>query len=235
MLTENDYLKATAIAASISPSELDAKLSWRRAAISEAPEAPVKVKTACRACISNCGVIATVKNGHVVKLEGNPEDPMSKGRLCAKGLSGIHALYNPARLKYPLIREGGRGENKWRRISWEEAVDVIARKLMDAREKFGAESVFCSTGGGGNPEFFSIARFCNIFGTPNWFEPGCAQCYLPRMVAYNLVYGGPDCSIADSNALEIYFDEDTKIKSIACGERRRPSPAPPAAGAPWRI
>ena len=229
MLTENDFLKATAIAASISPSELGAKLSWRRVPISEAPEALVKVKTACRACISNCGVIATVKNGHVVKLDGNPEDPMSKGRMCAKGLSGIHALYNPGRLKYPLIREGKRGENKWRRISWEEAVDVIAHKLMDAREKFGAESVFCSTGGGGNPEFFSIARFCHVFGTPNWFEPGCAQCYLPRMVAYNLVYGGRDCSIADSNSQEIYFDKDTKVKSV-CLWGAAPSFSSPACG-----
>lgn len=72
----------------------------------------VKIKTACRACISNCGVIATVKNGQVVHLEGNPEDPMSKGRMCAKGLSGIQALYNPNRNKYPLIRVGERGENK---------------------------------------------------------------------------------------------------------------------------
>jgi anaerobic selenocysteine-containing dehydrogenase len=172
------------------------------------------VKTACRACIANCGVIAHVREGRVVKLEGNPEDPMSKGRMCAKGLAGIQALYNPNRIKYPMKRIGPRGSGQWERISWDEALDIIARKLMETREKYGAEAVFCSTGGGGNPEIWSIARFCNIFGTPNWFEPGCAQCYLPRVLAYTMMYGGTDPSIADSNALELYFPEDTPIKTL---------------------
>ena len=174
----------------------------------------VKIHTCCRACIANCGVIAHVRNGRVIKLEGDPADRMSKGSMCAKGLAGIQALYHPNRNKYPMQRVGERGENKWKRISWDEAIDIIARKLMDTREKYGAESVFCSTGGGGNPEIWSIARFCNIFGTPNWFEPGCAQCYLPRVLATAMMYGGDDSSIADSNALEIYFPEDTPIKSL---------------------
>ena len=172
------------------------------------------IKTACRACIANCGVLATVKNGRVVSLRGNPEDPMSKGRMCAKGLSGIQALYHPNRNKYPMKRAGPRGSGQWKRISWDEALDTIAKKLMETREKYGAEVVFCSTGGGGNPEIWSIARFCNIFGTPNWFEPGCAQCYLPRVLAYTMMYGGMDPSIADSNALELYFPEDTPIKAL---------------------
>ena len=173
-----------------------------------------KIKTCCRACIANCGVIATVVNGRVVKLEGNPEDRMSKGRMCAKGLSGIQALYHPNRNKYPLMRVGKRGANKWRRISWDKAIDIIARKLVETKKEYGAETVFCSTGGGGNPEIWSIARFCNIFGTPNWFEPGCAQCYLPRVLAYTMMYGGTDPSIADSNALEIYDTLNTKIKTL---------------------
>ena len=166
------------------------------------------VKTACRACIANCGVLAHVKHGRVVKLEGNPQDPMSRGRMCAKGLSGIQALYNPNRNKYPLERVGERGSGKWRRITWDEALTKIGTHLMETKEKYGAEAVFCSTGGGGNPEIWSIARFCNIFGTPNWFEPGCAQCYLPRVLGYTMMYGGVDPSIADSNALELYYDTD---------------------------
>ncbi|MCF0143148.1 MAG: molybdopterin-dependent oxidoreductase, partial [Parasporobacterium sp.] len=172
------------------------------------------VKTACRACIANCGVLAHVKNGRVVKLEGNPVDPMSRGKMCAKGLSGIQALYHPNRNKYPLERVGERGGGKWRRISWNDALTKIAEHLMSVKERFGAEAVFCSTGGGGNPEIWSIARFCNIFGTPNWFEPGCAQCYLPRVLGYTMMYGGVDPSIADSNALELYFPDETPIKCL---------------------
>jgi anaerobic selenocysteine-containing dehydrogenase len=93
------------------------------------------IKTACRACIANCGVIATVKNGRVVSLKGNPEDPMSKGRMCAKGLSGIQALYHPNRNKYPMKRVGPRGSGQWKRISWDEALTTIAEKLMETREK----------------------------------------------------------------------------------------------------
>ncbi len=171
-----------------------------------------KINTCCRACIANCGVIATVKNGRVIRIEGNPDDKMSKGRMCAKGLAGIQALYHPNRNKYPMKRVGERGEGKWKRISWDEALGTIADKLVEVKKEYGAESVFCSTGGGGNPEIWSIARFCNIFGTPNWFEPGCAQCYLPRVVAYTMMYGGADPSIADSNALELYFD--TEIKTL---------------------
>lgn len=173
------------------------------------------VKTNCRACIFNCGVLAHVRNGRVVKLEGNPEYPMTTGSMCAKGLSGINVLYHPNRNKYPMIRVGERGENKWKRISWQEAIDIIAKKLMETRAKYGAEAVFCSTGGGGNPAFRSISRFCNIFGTPNWYEPGCAQCYLPRTLAYGIMYGGPSTSIADESALEIYVP-NTPMKAFVC-------------------
>ena len=171
------------------------------------------VRTSCRACIHNCGVLAHVRNGRVVKIEGDPDYPMTKGSLCPKGLAGIGALYHPNRNKYPMLRVGERGENKWKRISWKEAIDLIAHKMMEAREQFGPESVLVTTGGGGNPHFRMIARFCNIFGTPNWYEPGCAQCYLPRTLAFDLMYGGPATSIADENATEIY-NPNTKMKNL---------------------
>ncbi len=213
MMAQTNFFAATNVVAGLELN--DANSALVDAQQQAQPKDSIKtIKTACRACISNCGVIATVKNGRVIHLEGNPEDPMSKGHMCAKGLSGIQALYNPNRNKYPLVRVGARGENKWKRITWTTAIDTIAHKLMAARRDYGAESVFCSTGGGGNPEFWSISRFCNIFGTPNWFEPGCAQCYLPRMCIYDMMYGGTNASIADSNAQEVYFAHDTKMKCL---------------------
>ena len=143
-----DFLKATDIAVDAGAFADCTGLSEQREVKQESTEQVTKIRTTCRACISNCGVIATVKNGRVVKLEGNPEDRMSKGRMCAKGLSGIQALYHPNRNKYPMMRVGKRGANKWRRISWEKAIDIIARKLVETKQKYGAETVFCSTGGG---------------------------------------------------------------------------------------
>jgi len=188
------------------------------------------VRTACKACISNCGVLAHVKNGHVVKLEGDPADPMSKGRMCAKGLAGIQALYHPNRNKYPLKRVGERGGGKWKRLTWDEALTDIAGKLVQTYKDHGAESLTCSTGGGGNPEFYSIGRFCNIFGTPNWFEPGCAQCYLPRNLAYGMMYGGADTSIADGNSLEIY-KAGSPIKCLVLWGTVPSYSCPPSGGA----
>ncbi len=217
-LNRRSFLKATAVtgvAAALNETLPGGLVESTQAApTTEAKKDETKiVKTCCRACIHNCGVLAHVRNGRVVKLEGDPDYPMSKGAMCAKGLAGISALYHPNRNKYPLIRAGKRGENKWKRITWKEAIDIIAKKLMDTRAKYGAEAVMVTTGGGGNPAFRGVARFCNAFGTPNFYEPGCAQCWLPRTVTFDLMYGGPGPSIADEQCREIY-NPNTKIKTI---------------------
>lgn len=154
------------------------------------------VHTVCRACLAQCTVIAHVRDGRVIKLEGDPEGGMSKGCICAKGLAGIQALYNPMRNKYPMVRVGERGENNFKRITWDEALDLIADKIMETREKYGAEAVFLGTGGGGNPHGSGPARFSHAFGTPNLFEPGSSMCYLPRQTATQLVRG-PSYVFAD--------------------------------------
>ncbi len=171
------------------------------------------VKTSCRACIHDCAVLAHVRNGRIVKLEGCKDSIMNQGALCAKGLSGINAVYHPNRNKYPLIRVGERGENKWRRISWKEAIDIIAKKICEVTDKYGAEQILVTTGGGGNPCFAGIRRLANALGSPNFMEPGCAQCYLPRVLTFDLQYGGPATSIADQNALEIY-NPNTEMKNL---------------------
>ena len=163
-----------------------------------------EVHTSCRACIMNCGVIATVSNGRVIKLKGDPIDPMSKGRICPKGLSGIQALYHPNRNKYPMKRVGDKPGNQWERISWDEAAELVAQAMIDMRAKTGKHGFLASTGGGGNPQFFSPPRFRNFWGAGNVFEPGCAQCYLPRNYTMPLINGVGDTSIADSGCSELY-------------------------------
>lgn len=110
-----------------------------------------KIRTICRACLNNCGMIAHVRDGRVVKLEGDPGDPMNKGAACAKGLAGIQALYNPNRIKYPMKRVGERGSNQWERISWEQAINEIADVMWEYYQKEGPKCLVTSTGGGGNP------------------------------------------------------------------------------------
>ena len=76
--------------------------------------------------ISICGIIGYVKDDRLIKVEGNPNDPNSRVHLCARGQAALNHLYHPERLLYPLKRVGERGEGKWKRISWDEALDEIA-------------------------------------------------------------------------------------------------------------
>lgn len=161
-LNRRTFLQASAaagLAAAVESSAAEGLVKTKAAPAARTIEGETKiVKTCCRACIHNCAVLAHVRNGRVVKLEGNPDYPMSHGAMCAKGLAGISALYHPNRNKYPLMRVGKRGENKWKRISWKEAIDTIAGKMEEVRREYGAESVLFSTGGGGNPAFRGIPR-----------------------------------------------------------------------------
>jgi thiosulfate reductase / polysulfide reductase chain A len=84
-----------------------------------------KVATVCEICVNKCTAFASVENGIVKKLDPNPLFPKSKNMLCARGDAGIHALYDPDRLKYPLIRIGKKGEGKFRRATWDEAYEAI--------------------------------------------------------------------------------------------------------------
>jgi anaerobic selenocysteine-containing dehydrogenase len=86
----------------------------------------------CHVCNIQDGAIAYVENDRVVKLEGNPDHVSTRGRLCAKGNSGMWYSYDPDRILYPMKRVGARGEGKWKRISWDEALTELAGKLNAA-------------------------------------------------------------------------------------------------------
>ena len=81
-----------------------------------AKEEEIVIPTICHGCSYggyNCGILAHTKRGVLAKVEGNPDHPLNKGRLCAKGQSAVQWVYSPQRLKYPLIRVGERGENRF--------------------------------------------------------------------------------------------------------------------------
>ena len=99
-----------------------------------ADEGLVRMKTSCHGCIQMCPAIAYLKDGVVVKLEGDPDAPVSRGSLCIKGLNQLHTMYSPRRVLHPLRRAGERGENKWERITWDEAYDEIEARVTGALE-----------------------------------------------------------------------------------------------------
>src|SRR5215467_10404214 len=100
-----------------------------------------EIPTTCELCPNKCSVISIVEDGLIRKLNPNPENPKSRGMLCARGNAGMIQVYDPKRLKRPLIRAGARGEGKWREASWDEAFDFAARKLTALKEQYGPQSV----------------------------------------------------------------------------------------------
>src|SRR5512142_2839892 len=100
-----------------------------------------QIATNCEMCFWRCGVLAEVKDGKLLKLQGNPQHPLTKGKLCARGNAGIALLNDPDRLKFPQIRTGERGEGKFKRVSWDEALDFLATRLKELKQKYGPESV----------------------------------------------------------------------------------------------
>ena len=203
-MSRRSFIKAAAVTGAAGALGVAATDSMVKSDKAWADDDVQEIRTSCRACIANCGVIATVSNGRVIKIRGDEIDPMSKGRVCPKGLSGVQALYHPNRNKYPMKRVGDKPGNEWERISWDEAAQMVAQALIDMRDKTGKHGLLTSTGGGGNPQFFSPPRFRNFWGAGNVFEPGCAQCYLPRNYTMPLINGLCDTSIADSGCPELY-------------------------------
>jgi anaerobic selenocysteine-containing dehydrogenase len=121
-----------------------------------------------------------VKDGELIKVAGDPEGPLNHGKLCPIGAATTELVYHPDRLKYPRRRIGPRGSGKWERISWDEALDEISEKILAIREESGPESIAMGTGTGRH-HIRWVSRFGHALGTPNWCEPGFAQCFHPRV------------------------------------------------------
>jgi thiosulfate reductase/polysulfide reductase chain A len=144
------------------------------------------VPTFCELCFWNCGVLAHVKDGRVTKLTGNPEHPLSRGMLCPRGAGGTGLLYDPDRLKRPLIRVSQRGEDAFREASWDAALNHVGEKLLAVRQRYGPEALALFTHGFGGSWF---KHFMKVWGSPNIGAPSYAQCRGPREAGFTLTFG----------------------------------------------
>ena len=147
-----------------------------------------KVRTVCRSCHGGCGVIAHVKDGKVIKVEGDSESPISHGTLCSKGLAITQLAYHPDRIIYPMKK----GDNGWERITWDEALDTVIGKFKEVIKEHGPESIVIGQGTGRDYESH-LYRFANLLGTPNVLTAG-HMCYVSRVAATLITCGNlPIC------------------------------------------
>ena len=162
------------------------------------PGASTDVRTTtCYMCACRCGIRVHLRNGEVRYIEGNPEHPLNKGVICAKGSSGIMKQYSPARLTKPLKRKPGseRGAGQYEPIEWDEAFSMLEARLRHLRstdpKKFalftGRDQMQALTG-----------LFARQFGTPNYAAHGgfCSVNMAAGMI-YTIggsfwEFGGPD-------------------------------------------
>ena len=146
----------------------------------------------CRWCHSQCRVAVHTENGRLKKIEEDITDPrrdmiFPRTKGCPRLLAAKEYIYHPDRIRFPLKRKGDRGENKWERIDWDEALEEVAYKLSEIRDKHGPEALMI-TSGTGRTTLWSRLRFLNLFGSPNAVGQGTI-CYGPVLTAASAYMG----------------------------------------------
>ncbi|MDD5806832.1 MAG: molybdopterin-dependent oxidoreductase, partial [Eggerthellales bacterium] len=144
------------------------------------------VKSLCYFCHANCGVLAYVKDGDVIKIEGDP-NYSNAGGLCCRGTSALLHVNHPARVNHVLKRVGEKGEGKWEQVDYDTAIQEVADKLNQIKAESGAEAV-ASAGGTTRTDDWARRRFLNQFGTPNGFH-NALLCWIPTFMAETCVAG----------------------------------------------
>jgi anaerobic selenocysteine-containing dehydrogenase len=147
------------------------------------------VKTYCaRMDHGGCGLLVHVEHGRIKKIEGDPDCPLNRGTICAKGLAQIERLNHPDRLTYPMKRMGTRGEGKWTRISWNEALETISGKISETIKGDGPQAISFAQGTPKGLELFLMLRLANLLQIPYVSTPGHI-CHMPRETASTLTCG----------------------------------------------
>ena len=142
----------------------------------------------CGLCHPRCGLLLHMKDNRVVQVTGDPDHPVTRGVVCERALLMPEHIHHPGRINYPMKRVGKRGEGKWERVSWDQALNEVAGKLAGLRDKFGPETLGF-THGTSRTHHWDSRRFYNLFGSPNIC--GAANiCMCPSYATEYATYGG---------------------------------------------
>lgn len=128
-----------------------------------------KVPTVCPYCGVGCNIELNIKDGRIVRVTSPPDSPVNGGRLCVKGKFGLDFVHSQERLTTPLIRDGEKGEGKFREASWEEALDLVAARLSQIKRVSGPDSLaFLSSAKCTNEENYLMQKLARAaIGTNN--------------------------------------------------------------------
>jgi thiosulfate reductase/polysulfide reductase chain A len=176
---------------------LGSNLKWVRAAIDNEKGEEIlstegkKLKrypTYCEVCFWKCaGWVYLDEEGEIEKIIGNEKDTHCSGRLCPRGTGGVGMYTDKDRLKKPLIKVEGEKDDVFREASWEEALDLIASKMQEVKEKYGPASVALLKHGSPGKH---LEHLFQAFGSDTIGEPAYAQCRGPREEGWATTIGG---------------------------------------------
>ena len=139
-----------------------------------------------------CGMfIYTDKDGKFVKVEGDPDHPISQGRLCPRCLNIGEFINHPDRIKYPMVRDkADRGKNTWRCVTWDEALDVFEAEVRKIWDNYGPETIYLFQGTGREATLYAPPFAQAVLRTPNCsFSMSGGSCYGPRCVVADFILG----------------------------------------------
>lgn len=173
-----------------------------------------------------CSTLCYVKDGKFVNVEGNPEAGNNWGvgskSLCSKANAAMQVPYSPLRILYPMKRTGEKGEGKFERCTWDEALDIVATNLKELSEKYGPECYAALS-----PQEFAVQgtiaqRFLNVHGSPNYMHS--AICMTQRTWAAQVTVGGKNLTSVtpiapgEMNKTKLYVSWGQNLENSACNQ-----------------
>ena len=208
-LTRRNFLKAASIAAASVP--LSKVVAQAESGVVKTPlvspgsfkGTQTAVGGVCEMCFWRCQLVGKIRDGRLIKLEGNPKSIDNGVSICARGNAGVTLLYDPDRLKYPLKNVGKRGAPKWQRISWEEALDTCGSKLKAIAEQYGPKGIAMFPHG--STATYPMSFLEHTVGTHNVSEASFFQCRGIRDTAYMATIDTPPNEDVDMANTKVLF------------------------------
>lgn len=209
----------TALAATALPPLLDAStpqaIPAEEGHVAPSVQYDREVYSLCEQCVWRCGLRAKIREDKLVKLDGNPFHPHSNGMLCPRGQGGIATAYDPDRLLTPLIRKGSRGDGTWQSVSWNDALDYVAQRMLEIKDKYGAEAmIFSSTHNLLQPVFENLMK---AYGSPNYGTQR-SLCFNAMIVANLMTFGLEEPGRDYSQAQYIIYTGRNMLDAISNSE-----------------
>lgn len=186
-LTRRKFLKGTGVSAAALSLNLDGLSPAQARMADPVPTTQEQfIPTICALCPARCHLLARVRDGKLLGITGNDRSPYNGASVCGRALAAKKLVYDPDRLRYPMKRTGSRGEGKWARIGWDEAIDTVSSQLEKALHNSGPQAIALF---GKGPSARYIRELFQEFYIPHLNDSAAEHCHTARDLAYRLTFG----------------------------------------------